>query len=239
MYDKIVAADLKLNFDFEKISSEIKNCRSLWSYTPIWHKWINDANSGAVFKVESDELYKKVTSKVPELTFEKELQGFYTLYLRTPMGDLKKKKSFSVTKYLDHKNWEWNKDLEHNIPYTIKCIESLPYDHIGLIRIFITENTFLPTHSDYDQKLEKSGNKTDLSKTLGISIVSSTGGVPLKIWSKKENAVKEIYGHCHIFRDSIPHGVPFTKDIRITIRIFGEVRYEELEKLIDWDSVIE
>lgn len=239
MYDKIVAADLKLNFDFEKISKEIISCRSFWSYTPIWHKWINDANNGSVFKVETDELYNKVTSKVPGLVLEKELPGFYTLYLRNPIGDLKKKESFSITKYLDHTSWEWNPDLKHNIPYTIQCIESLPYSQIGLIRIFITENTFLPTHSDYDQNLEKSSIGTDISKTLGISIVSSTGGVPLKIWSKKENAVKEVHGHCHIFRDSIPHGVSFTKDIRITIRIFGEILYDNLEKLIDWNSVIE
>jgi hypothetical protein len=42
-----------------------------------------------------------------------------------------------------------------------------------------------------------------------------------------------------IFRDSQPHGVPYTPGIRITIRIFGEIDFDALEKYIDKSSIVQ
>jgi hypothetical protein len=165
---------------------------------------------------------------------ENQLLGFYTLYLRSP-GDenLFLERSFKITKHLDHSNWVWRDSLRSLIPYTIEKISTLPFKKIGLIRVFITENTFFPTHYDYDPKYP-----IDITKSLGISLVPLTGGVPLKIWSGVDKQIKEVHGHAHIFRDSQPHGVPFTDQTRITIRIFGDIDYNGLEKLIDNESII-
>jgi hypothetical protein len=77
----------------------------------------------------------------------------------------------------------------------------------------------------------------DITKTLGLSLVPLTGNVPLRIWSSTENAVKEVEGNAMLFRDSQPHGVPFTKDARITIRIFGDIDFNDLDDYIDLNTI--
>lgn len=244
-FETLLAARLDLPFDYEKIGQELLSCRPYWSKTPIWQSWIDMAETGTFFKVESDDYYNRITRSYKNnegkiLVDKREFEGFYNLYLRSPEDESKFiERSFNRTKYLNHERWQWRKSLESKISYTIKCIESLPYKSIGLIRVFITENTFFPTHFDYDYNLDKSNTsgKDDISKTLGLSIIPLTGGCPLKIWSVEDNSVKEIYGNAMLFRDSQPHGVPFTKDTRITIRIFGEIDFKDLERFIDQSSI--
>jgi len=244
MFDSILAANLNINADYEKISQEILQCRKHWEYSPIWKKWIDAANEGKIFKVESDENYESVSRQYFSNHVLKhdrrKFNGVYTLYLRSPGPEyLFSKRGFGITKYINHNEWIWKKSLENSIPYTIETISKLPFHHIGLVRVFITENTFFPTHHDYEaEKDNRPEDNIDLGKSLGISIVPLTGDVPLKIWSSCDNIVKEVPGHAHIFRDTQPHGVPFTDKIRITIRIFGDVNYDELEKLVDKDSII-
>jgi hypothetical protein len=72
---------------------------------------------------------------------------------------------------------------------------------------------------------------------LGLSLIPLTGQVPLRIWSSTENAVKEVEGNAMLFRDSQPHGVPFTKDVRITIRIFGNIDFNDLSNYIDINTI--
>lgn len=245
-FDQVLACKLKTNFDFEKIANELLNCRSSWVETPIWQNWIDMAKRGEFFKVESDEMYDKISRSYKdangfEIKDDREFKGFYNLYLTSPEVESDfKNRSFNRTKYLDHSLWRWRPSLKHKIPYTIQCIESLPYKSIGLIRVFITKNTFFPTHYDYDYNLDNSNlsGQDDLTKTLGVSLVPSTGDVPLKIWSNKDNCVKTIHGNSMLFRDSQPHGVPFTAGTRITIRIFGNIDFNLLEDYIDKDSIV-
>lgn len=240
-FESLLAANLNFNFDYDKIGQELMSCRPYWSKTPIWQSWIDMAETGKFFKVESDDYYNRITRsyKTPDgkiMVDKREFEGFYNLYLRSPEEETKfNDRSFNRTKYLNHLDWRWRDSLKNKISYTIECIESLPYKSIGLIRVFITENTFFPTHFDYDYNLDSNNDtgKDDISKTLGISLIPLTGGCPLRIWSSSENQVKEVYGNAMLFRDSQPHGVPFTKDTRITIRIFGDIDFNDLNKYID------
>jgi hypothetical protein len=246
-FKHVLAANINTDFDFNLISQEIINCKSNWIETPIWQNWIDMAESGQFFKVETDEMYNKISRSYKDATGKeirdkRELDGFYNIYLRAPEEEAEfKNKSFNRTKYLTHSDWRWRPSLAGKLPYTIKCIESLPYKSIGLVRVFITKNTFFPTHYDYDYNLDtvNESGVDDLTKTLGISLIPSTGDVPLKIWSNIDNSVKTVHGNSMIFRDSQPHGVPYTPGIRITIRIFGEIDFDALEKYIDKSSIVQ
>jgi hypothetical protein len=245
-YSSLLAAKLNLSIDYTRMAEEIHNCKRQWIRTPIWQNWIDMAERGDFFKVESDEMYEKISRSYKdeqgkELRDQRELDGFYNLYLTSPELEAEfKNRSFNRTKYLDHQNWNWRLSLRHKIPYTIKCIESLPYKKIGLVRVFITENTFFPTHFDYEQYRDttNSTGTDDLTKTLGLSLIPQTGGVPLKIWSDTEMSVKSVEGNAMIFRDSQPHGVPYTADTRLTIRIFGEIDFDHLDSYVDPHSII-
>ena len=244
-FESLLAVNLNFNFDYDKMAQELMSCRPYWSRSPIWQSWIDMAERGDFFKVESNEYYNKIsrfykTQDGKVAVDKRELDGFYNFYLRTPEEEHKfVEKSFNRTKYLTHDRWQWKDSLKRKIPYTIKCIESLPYKNIGLIRVFITENTFFPTHYDYDYNLDNDNDtgKDDITKTLGVSLVPLTGAVPLRIWSSTEQSVKEIPGNAMLFRDSQPHGVPFTKDTRITIRIFGDIDFNDLNEYLDKDTV--
>lgn len=245
-FDKILAANLNFDFDYDKIGREIINCRSSWIQTPIWQNWIDMAFDGKFFKVETNEMYERISRSTKdengnEVKDDRELKGFYNLYLTTPEKESEfKNRSFNRTKYLNHQNWHWRNSLKDKIPYTINCIEKLPFTKIGLIRVFITENTFFPTHFDYEQfrDTENTTGQDDLTKTLGISLIPRTGNVPLKIWSKTDQTVKQVPGHAMIFKDSEPHGVPYTPELRITIRIFGNINFNNLKPYIDTTSII-
>ena len=245
-YSSLLAAKLNLSFDYDRMAREIHDCRSQWISTPIWQNWIDMADRGEFFKVETDAMYERISRSYKdhqgnEQRDERELDGFYNLYLTAPETESDfKNRSFNRTKYLAHENWSWRASLKNKIPYTISCIESLPYNKIGLIRVFITENTFFPTHFDYEQYRDTSNTtgQDDLTKTLGLSLIPQTGNVPLKIWSNAEMVVKSVEGNAMIFRDSQPHGVPFTADARLTIRIFGDIDFNRLDNFVDRTSVI-
>lgn len=238
-FNNLIAARLNLEFDFERINSEILSLRPLWEESPITKYWLNKALAGAVFMSEEEELYNNITYRYRsgEIIKKeiKEFPAFYNLYLKSHGAEENfKLRNFGVTKYLDHKEWIWRETIRDKIPYTISSIETLPYKTIGLVRTLITEKTFLPTHID----CEEYNLIDDIGKTLGISIISDTGNVPLRIWSKKDNCVKEVWGNCLIFKDSEAHAVPYTNGRRITIRIFGDIDLEKLAPLIDEKTIL-
>jgi hypothetical protein len=126
-FKHVLAANINTDFDFSLISQEIINCRSNWIETPIWQNWIDMAESGQFFKVETDEMYNKISRSYKDATGKeirdkRELDGFYNIYLRAPEEEAEfKNKSFNRTKYLTHSDWRLRPSLAGKLPFTIKC----------------------------------------------------------------------------------------------------------------------
>lgn len=238
----ILAAGLNFDFDYEKIRSEMESLRPFWIYTPPYKASLDGSLSGKIFMAETKELYDKIdyrsdhTARSSEIVV-RELRGQYVFYLRKHKDNLTNDQRFSYIKTLDTDGWDWIPECQPFIPYTINCIESIGYEKIGCIRVFVTENTFFPTHRDTNAGSSSPDISHDYERCLGLSLIPDTGNVPMMIQSQTDNQVHEIYGNAMLFNDSAFHGVKFTPGIRITIRIFGKIDFQRFEKHIDLSQV--
>jgi hypothetical protein len=221
-----VAQALECRFDHARIAREIMSCREFFVYTPPYERQVAGGLTGEIpFMSESAENYRRVD------TFEQRgapdrLAGASIFYLRTSTeNDVTRDSRFSINKKLAHSSWFWRPALRDLIPYTIECIESLPYRALGLVRAFVCEDTFMPTHRDTAPDWA-----CDKSQSIGLSLIPATGGVPMLIWDDAAAQVREMHGHCLLFDDSRWHGVPMTRGTRITLRVFGELEFERLEE---------
>lgn len=233
----ILAAGLNFNFDNERIKQEILSTRSHWGVSPPWLSNINRALSGQVFMSESAENYEKIDRLVKDTTvIRRDLKGQYIFYMRSHGDNPDQITRFDYTKQLQTEGWRWREELKPLLPYTIECIESLPYNSIGCIRVFITENTFFATHRDYGWGTEALSK--DYDRCFGLSIIPDTGGVPMKIQSFETGTVHEIPGNAMLFNDSAWHGVGMVEKTRITIRVFGDIDYQSFLPYIDPNSLV-
>jgi hypothetical protein len=221
-----VAQALECRFDHARIAREIMSCSEFFVYTPPYERQLAGALSGEIpFLSESAENYRRID------TFERRgapdrLAGASIFYLRSSTeNDVTRDSRFSVNKKLAHSSWFWRPALSELIPYTIECIESLPYRSLGLVRAFVCRDTFMPTHRDTAPEWG-----CDKTQSIGLSLIPATGGVPMLIWDDAAARVRELHGHCLVFDDSKWHGVPMTRGTRITLRVFGELEFERLEE---------
>jgi hypothetical protein len=235
---KIMAVSLNLPIDYEKIKKELLSTREMWKFSPPWESNIRKALSGQIFMSESLNNYHRADyqNDVTKQVVKKELPGQYIFYLRENLDNVNNIKRFDYTKTLPTDKWVWIDHFKTSLPYTIECIENLPYKHIGCIRVFITENTFFATHRDYGWG--RNNLSKDYDRCFGLSIIPDTGGVPMKIQSFKNNNVYDIYGNAMLFNDSAWHGVPYVSGLRITIRIFGEINYQSFMPYMDSDTLV-
>jgi hypothetical protein len=219
-----LAARLDCDFDHARIAREIMDCEEFFVYTPPYQWQVNDAISGEIpFMSESQANYRRIDTLEDAQIRKKKLRGVRIFYLRNSTeGDVRKDSRFTVTKGLSHASWFWRPELAQRISYTIQCIESLPYSALGLIRVFVCDSTFMPTHRDTRPPVE------DRTKSIGISLIPATGGVGMLIWDDAKRRAHEVKGNCLLFDDSRWHGVPMTRGVRITMRIFGDLDYGRL-----------
>lgn len=235
----ILAAKMDFNFDYEKIKNEILSLRKYWVYTPPYKANLDAPNLGKIFRSDSKEYYDKIDytldhTKPRSGVIRRDLRGQYIFYLRNHKNNVTNDTRFSYVKTLSTEGWQWIKEFETNLSYTINCIESIGYEHIGCIRVFITENTFFPTHRDtISGDKENPQISHDYERCLGLSLIPDTGGVPMSIQSFKDNEIYNVHGNAMLFNDSAFHGVKYTPGIRITIRIFGKIDFQKFEKHID------
>lgn len=233
----ILAARLDFDFDYERIKKEILDTRKFWIHSPAYDFNIQAAKEGRIFAADSLKNYNRIDFQtVNHQHITKDLRGQHIFYMRYHENNNNKVSRFDVTKKLSVTGWQWRNEIIENTPYLKSCIESLPYKHIGCIRVFITENTFFATHRDYGWGEDKLS--TDYDSCFGLSIIPDTGGVPMKIYSFDTRAVHEVDGNAMLFNDSAWHGVGMVNGIRITIRIFGEIDYQEFLPYINSGSVI-
>lgn len=229
--EKILAAKLNLDCDYNTITSEILNCQKFWKFLPPYKSQVDDPFN-KTFNVASAEDFENINYIDGEKRVLIEKEGGksyknYIFYLREHPDT--KSQSYFATKPLDHNRWSWRNDLD--IPYTKQFINSLPFTSLGMIRVFIFKDTFLPVHKDW--MTGGMDSSTDYDRCLGLSIIPSTGGVPMKIWSSQLNQVVEVPGNAILFNDSVWHAVPKTTGYRITIRVFGKIDYEYYSDKID------
>lgn len=228
--NEILAAKLNLECDYDAITKEILGCASQWRYTPPY-KYQLEHELNKEFDLASTEDYSNIDYTIaPEdgTQIRRGGGGAHIFYLRKCKST--DSQSFSITKHLPHSDWEWRDDID--ISYTKKFIDSLPFKSLGMIRVFIFSDTFLPVHKDY-KTTEVLGHSEDYDKCLGLSIIPTTGDVPMKIWSNKLNRAVEVPGNAMLFNDSVVHGVPKTTGIRITIRVFGDIDYNYFSDKVD------
>lgn len=231
----VLAAALNFNFDYAKIKEEMLQLRPFWIYTPPYKFNLDPALEGKVFMSDTRERYEMIDYKIDDdpKPVRRSLRGQHIFYLRQHKDNPKNITKFRLTKNLSTDGWDWITGYRDLIPYTIHCIESLPFEKIGCIRGFITENTFFPTHRDSNAGRELNVISDDYEKCLGLSLIPDTGNVPMSIYSPKEDKVFDVFGNAMLFNDSAFHGVKFTEGIRITLRIFGKARFEEFKDIID------
>jgi len=223
-----IAATLGYAFDYARMAHEILGCREFFVYAPPYQKHVDGGLSGEIpFRSESEENYRRIDTIHDGRMRRGEMRAVKMFYLRNSRdSDVLKDSRFSVTKMLRHASWYWRNEIAARIPYTVACIESLPYRGLGLIRAFVCEDSFMPTHRDtFPDALT---GFVDRGKSIGISLIPATGGVAMKIWDAGAHRVRDVPGHCLIFDDSCWHGVPMTRGARITLRIFGELDFAAL-----------
>jgi hypothetical protein len=232
---EILAAKLNLDYDFDRVTDEILGCSKHWKFLPPYKHQVDDPFN-KTFNVASEEDFQSINfidgqSKALVTRQGGETYKNYIFYLREHPNT--KSQSYADTKPAEHNLWQWRKDLD--IPYTQQLIESFPFTTLGMIRVFIFKDTFLPVHKDW--KTGGMDSSTEYDRCLGLSIIPSTGGVPMKIWSSKLDQVVEVPGNAILFNDSVWHAVPKTTGYRITIRVFGEIDYEHFAPMIDKNHV--
>jgi hypothetical protein len=219
------AAALGYEFDHARMAREILSCREFFVPTPPYQRQVDGALTGDIpFMSESEGRYRAIDTMADNAIRTNRLRGVSTFYLRnSDENDVTRDSRFSVTKNVSHASWYWRPELKSRIGYTIDCIESLPYRTLGLIRVFVCEDTFMPTHRD---TVPEGGY--DRSRAIGLSLIPATGGVGMLIWDDATRRVRTVEGHCILFDDSKWHGVPMTVGTRITLRVFGDLDFARL-----------
>jgi hypothetical protein len=148
----------------------------------------------------------------------------YSLFLRNSKEFLDY--SYRGAKLTDESTWEWDTDLV--LPYTKEIVNSIPFKLLGAIRVVYFPDIPCIKHTDWD-------NTQDQKRTLGLSIIPSTGETHCNIWSERLQKDVSIPGHAMLLNDSVQHWVPTATGTRITMRIFGEIDYTWFDDKIDQD----
>jgi hypothetical protein len=232
-YKDIIYGDLDFPYDSEKIKEEILSLKDNFFEIPPYKIWLDQVKSNEIFPVETENYYNNITYITVDAEnrytkFKKTISPPTSLYLRNDFS--KDDKSYSKTKNLSLNQITWNKNLLEKIPYTKSVIEKLPFDKLGLVRVFLTENSFLPTHHD--------GSYNEWSKNIAINLVPESGKVPFKFSTNGKTGIKEVYSNCFIFNDRYLHGIPYVPNLRIDIRIFGEFNSKKLNDSLIKNTIL-
>jgi hypothetical protein len=209
--------EFDLAYDKNLMTREILSCSESFFEIPPYESWIDLAIENKIPMIESLDNYQSITFVKNGKIIRRKLSPPKSLYLRSPDFSFK---SYSRAKSHEPEKSFWNTEILSKIPYTKKIIETLPFDKIGVVRVFLTENTFLPTHDDKTRILKNN---------LGISLVPIDSGVPLIIFDKEHCQSYPVFSSSFIFDDFNLHGIPMVDGIRIDIRVFGEFRNDFIQ----------
>ena len=203
-YNNILAAKLNLDIDYNKITEEILACKDSWVYTPPLETQINDGLENRVYMVADEQTYKDCDHIVLDTSLNYKTENSYSkginivtnknrgpdiFYLTTHVDSVYEAEAYRFSKRRNLDGWKWRDDLVDKVPYFKQVAESM-FKKIGLIRVFIMHDTFLVTHRDYvsDQNrfYDFDYYSPEFDRVLGLSLIPSTGDVPMKIWSRQD-----------------------------------------------------
>lgn len=208
----MIYKELNIDYDKETIIKEIIECDDLFFEIPSYSYWINLAKMNKIFMVESYENYDSITYQTSEKVIKKKIKPSESFYIRN--SDFKNMAYKKTKKIIE--NSYYHPGINNRLNYTKSVIENLPMDDINLVRVFVTRNTFLPTHQDF-----VAGNPNN---GLGISLVPIHSGSPLMYYDPNQKKVHSIFSSSFLFNDSYLHGIPMVKGLRIDLRIFGNLQ---------------
>lgn len=209
----MIFKDTKIDYDSDLVVKEILSCRDLFVDIPPYQRWIDLAKQHKIFMVENEDRYDSITVQNNGHLIKKSIKPPQSFYIKSSEFDFQ---PYSKSKKADFSQSFWNPNIRDRLPYTRSLIDQLPFDHIGLIRVFILENTFLPTHQD---KIV-----SDINSSLGLSLVPIHSGTPLMVYDPVSRRIESIFSNCFLFDDSYLHGIPMVNGLRIDIRVFGKFK---------------
>ncbi len=229
LFQTLIGATLSFDFDYPRIVAEIESCSDM--YRSAWARrfQIEAGLAGRMpFLSESIENYQKLPYVGDAMRYEGEIASPQRFYLKKSSAVNHQKRGFQDTKVVEHETWAWDEVVKERCPYTIACVESLPFKSFGTCYAFISKGTFLPTHRDYNWGDD--GHGYDKTKSLGLSLVPDEGGIGTQVWNPTLKQVQMVYGNCTMFDDAMWHGtsIPPEGQRRITIRVFGEMIWDEV-----------
>lgn len=208
----MIFRDIKIDYDSDLVVKEILSCRDLYIDIPPYQHWIDLAKQKKIFMVETEDRYDSITSQNNGHVTKKSINPPQSFYIKSSEDSFQ---PYSKSKKYSFARSDWNSNINDRLQYTKSLINELPFDKIGLVRVFILENTFLPTHHDrvfYD------------TNSLGLSIVPIHSGTPLMIHDRKSKEIHSTFSNCFLFDDSNLHGIPMVNGLRIDIRVFGKFK---------------
>jgi hypothetical protein len=209
----MIVQDLKLDYDCDLVVKEILSCKEFFVDIPPYKFWLDLAKKKKIFMVETDERYDSITMQDKNQITTKIIKPPQSFYIKS--SDLGHQ-PYSKSKKTDFRKSYWNTQIEDRLTYTKKLLDKLPFEYIGLVRVFILENTFLPTHQDRIT--------SDVNSHLGLSLVPIHSGTPLMIYNPRSGKIESTFSNCFLFDDSYLHGIPMVHGLRIDIRIFGKLK---------------
>jgi len=209
----MIVQDLKLDYNCDLVVKEILSCRDFFVDIPPYKYWIDLAKKKKIFMVETEDRYDSITIQDKNQVIKKSVRPPQSFYIKSFNSDYQ---PYSKSKKTDFTKSCWNKQIEDKIIYTKTLIETLPFEYIGLVRVFVLENTFLPTHQDRIT--------SDANSQLGLSLVPTHSGSPLMIYDPNSGKIESVFSNSFLFDDSFLHGIPMVHGLRIDIRIFGKLK---------------
>jgi len=207
---EMIYKDLKIEYDKDRVVKEILSCKDLYIDIPPYKFWLELAKNNKIFMVETLERYDSISLVDNNKIVKKSIDPPKSFYIRSSNFN---NNSYLQSKKITQDPFFWNNKIGNRLDYTRVVIESLPFLKIGLVRAFITENTFLPTHHD--------AINTKKIDNLGVSLVPIHSNTPLMVYNTESRNIESIFSSCFLFDDSYLHGIPMTNGLRIDIRVFG------------------
>jgi len=209
--NQMIFKDIEIDYDRDLVTKEILSCRNLFVDIPPYQYWIDRAKKKMVFMVETESRYDSITYQHDGKIIKKNIDPPKSFYIKSSE---KIYQPYSKSKNYNLDNSFWNPNIGDRLTYTKSLIDSLPFEKIGLVRVFILENTFLPTHNDRAI--------SSAVRSIGVSLVPIHSGSPLMIHNPTLKKIESVFSSAFLFDDSYLHGIPMVNGLRIDIRIFGK-----------------